>query len=205
MNNDLSYQANIGLVRNVARKAYARTQAMNIGIDYEDLFQELSIVYLKSLEGFDAEKGFAFSTYFTKSAYFWINSFVEKEKKQVIDLGLVSLQAGMDDGLDDHLMGLEDESIGPEEQLEISRGVDMAYEGLSLHAKQIVDLAIKSPDALLREIEAHRKKSTNLAGRTKHLLKTEASLQLFGKMLGLSAHTQRNIRKEIAPLAELIG
>lgn len=71
------YKANVGLVHTVSRKGYTRLLAARVTIDYEDVFQEMSIVFLKAYNGFDASKGFKFSTYFFMAAFNRLNTWAQ--------------------------------------------------------------------------------------------------------------------------------
>lgn len=73
MNQAEFYKANVGLVHTVSRKGFARLSRARVVIDYDDVFQEMSIVFLKACAGFDPTRGFRFSTYFFMAAYNRLN------------------------------------------------------------------------------------------------------------------------------------
>lgn len=75
-NIDRFYADNIGLIHTVARKGYGRLMGIGAAIDYEDLVQELSEVFIKAYNGFDADTG-KFSTYFTVAAGHKISQIAE--------------------------------------------------------------------------------------------------------------------------------
>jgi hypothetical protein len=77
MNKAEYYKANVGLVHTVSRKGYTRLLAARVTIDYEDVFQEMSIVFLKAYEKFDASLGFQFSTFFYRAAFNRLNNWAQ--------------------------------------------------------------------------------------------------------------------------------
>lgn len=70
------YADNVGLIHTVARKGFGRLSGIGASVDYDDLFQELSEVFIKAYDGFD-EDGSKFSTYFTVAAGHKINQIAE--------------------------------------------------------------------------------------------------------------------------------
>jgi len=77
MNKAEFYKANVGLVHTVSRKGYTRLVKARVTIDYEDVFQEMSMVFLKACDGFDESRGFKFSTYFFMAAYNRLNNWAQ--------------------------------------------------------------------------------------------------------------------------------
>lgn len=90
------YEKNKGLVHAVSRKGYARLQSAGVGLDYEDVFQEMSIVFLKAYEGFDASKGFKFTTYYYMAAFNKLNNWAQKQISERLTYGVLSVEE-MDD------------------------------------------------------------------------------------------------------------
>lgn len=70
------YADNVGLIHTVARKGFGRLQGIGASVDYDDLFQELSEVFIKAYDGFDEDNS-KFSTYFTVAAGHKINQLAE--------------------------------------------------------------------------------------------------------------------------------
>ena len=96
--NDLGkfYADNVGLIHTVARKGYGRLQALGAGIDYDDLVQELSEVFIRTFDGFDEGQGSKFSTYFTFSAYTKLNKIAARFERE--RTGGVVVSAEKNDG-----------------------------------------------------------------------------------------------------------
>lgn len=86
------YQANIGLVHTIARRGFARLAAARVPIDYEDVFQEMSMVFVKAMNGFDESKGFKFSTYFFMAAYNRLNAWAGDMIEERLKHGVVSVE-----------------------------------------------------------------------------------------------------------------
>lgn len=74
---DTFYADNVGLVQSLANKYYGRMTALGATMTFDDVMQELSLVFVKSYELFDADKC-KFSTYFTRAAQNRINHIAEK-------------------------------------------------------------------------------------------------------------------------------
>lgn len=86
---DKFYADNTGLIHQVARKGYARMSAIGANLDYEDLFQELSITFIKSYEALDVERNGKFSTYFFMAARNRINALAEDFEMERLGLRTV--------------------------------------------------------------------------------------------------------------------
>lgn len=72
------YEANVGLIHSVARKGYGRIADIGGSQSYDDLFQELTEVFIKAYDAFDESAGFTFSTYFMTSARNYLNRNAEQ-------------------------------------------------------------------------------------------------------------------------------
>lgn len=86
------YNANVGLVHTIARRGHKRLVSANVGIDYEDVFQEMSLVFVKAMNGFDESKGFKFSTYFFMAAYHRLNAWAGDIIEERLKHGVVSIE-----------------------------------------------------------------------------------------------------------------
>lgn len=178
------YAANVGLIHTVARKGYGRLQGIGAPIDYEDLVQELSEVFVKAFDLFDEAAGAKFSTYFTFSAYNEINKIamrferertggvvVSREKnegeygytveREYLHGGMIGIEdinaAGEEDG------GSFEETVAcdsptPEEIVEAASSARAMLNKLSPLAASIAELAFDPPDYIEREflaLQAH--------------------------------------------------
>lgn len=163
------YAKNIGLVHHLARKGFGRLQGIGAAMPYDDMVQELSIVFLRAYELFDPNMGNKFSTYFTFAAYNRINKIVEGFEIERVRLNIRSVEEI--DSYTDH----EDSSSfaetvpctrqQPDEAYEAERTAQDIYGNLSPLAKLIVGWLIEPPAFVLSEFakaQAHVEYSKSL-------------------------------------------
>lgn len=152
------YKANVGLVHAVSRRGYARLMKAKVGIDYEDVFQEMSVVFLKAYERFDESRGFKFSTYYYMSAMNRLNSWAQDMIDERLNCGVISIQelnAGKDG--DDDMM-LEEQLLvdatTPEDHLRVKEYITHMTNTLSPLAALILGWSIEPPQEIMQEIRA---------------------------------------------------
>jgi RNA polymerase sigma factor (sigma-70 family) len=148
------YKANVGLVHSVSRKGFARLTAAKVGIDYEDVFQEMSLIFLKAYEGFDVSRGFKFSTYYYMAAYNRLNAWATDMIDERLKHGVVSVEELSDQGeeelsLDETL--LVDEET-PEFHVQTRQLLDHITNRLSPLAALILTWSIDPPPDLMEEL-----------------------------------------------------
>jgi DNA-directed RNA polymerase specialized sigma24 family protein len=93
---DTSFEAHKGLLHKMARKGYGRLIDLNVAVDYEDIFQEMSLAYVKAAQKYDVTKGITFSAYLGKTVWNEFNCFVEREQRQNF-VSVDSFEVGDDD------------------------------------------------------------------------------------------------------------
>lgn len=207
---NLTYEGNIGLIHLVARKVFARTNAMNIGVEYEDLFQELSIVFLNAVEKFNPELGFTISAYFTRSAYTFADKLVSKERRWAIDIKAESLTGGVDES-GEHRQELADTSASQELKVEVYQALSSFYTNMSDDAKAVIKLVGQSPQMLEKEVQMAIDKSEYAIeiGAKERLAtapsKLRIALSLISKVRNISTREEREIWSELEPLSDYIG
>lgn len=76
------YEANVGLIHTIARKGYGRLVEIGASQSYDDLFQELTEVFIKAYDAFNENAGFTFSTYFMTSARNYLNRNAEEIEEE---------------------------------------------------------------------------------------------------------------------------
>jgi RNA polymerase sigma factor (sigma-70 family) len=154
------YTTHVGLVHYAARKGYGRLVAMGAPVDYDDLVQELSVVFVKAFDGFSEECGYKFSSYYTRAAYNQINKIAEKVKEERVDNGVRSVEemahryssaTGTD--IDDFDI-LTCSRQTPESELSTSQSLSRMLSNLSPLASLIARWLIDPPKELEREFEA---------------------------------------------------
>jgi hypothetical protein len=90
-NLDTYYKDNVGLVHSVARKGHRRLQAIGSSLEYNDLVQDLSVVFIRSFELFDPSKG-KFSTYFIQASYHELNKIAREVEEERIENNVKSVE-----------------------------------------------------------------------------------------------------------------
>ncbi len=63
------YKENIGLIHLITRKCLGWVMALGVQLDYEDVFQEVSLAFVTASRQYDASTGIKFSAYLTRAAY----------------------------------------------------------------------------------------------------------------------------------------
>jgi RNA polymerase sigma factor (sigma-70 family) len=150
------YKANVGLVHSVSRKGFARLTAARVGIDYEDVFQEMSMVFLKAYQGFDESRGFKFSTYFYMAAYNRLNAWAtdmidERVKHGVVSIDELNEAAGEDISLSESLF-VDDTT--PEDYVRAVQLLTHIKNKLSPLAGLILEWSIEPPQEVMQQIQA---------------------------------------------------
>ncbi len=156
MNKADFYKANVGLVHSVSRKGYTRLLAARVTIDYEDVFQEMSVVFLKACDGFDESRGFKFSTYYFMAAYNRLNSWAQA----LIDdrMRYTSIDDMNSAGEDDYNLEevLWQDYDTPEGHYAVGQMIEHIAKSLSPLASLILTWTISPPKEVVSEIEKAR-------------------------------------------------
>lgn len=63
------YKENIGLIHLITRKCLGWVMALGVQLDYEDVFQEVSLAFVTASRQYDPSTGIKFSAYLTRAAY----------------------------------------------------------------------------------------------------------------------------------------
>lgn len=157
------YKANMGLVHVVSRKGFSRMAAAKVVIDYEDVFQEMSIVFLKAFEGFDESKGFKFSTYFFMCAYNRLNRWAQDLIEERLKHGVVSIEElghnleGDDIDMGSMMQDMSDPSTDPESSYRVRELLEHMATKLSPLAGLILQWSIAPPEEVMAEVrKAHQ-------------------------------------------------
>lgn len=74
-----SWEANFRLIHMLCRTALGKARALGLMLEYEDMFQECSIVWMKARKSFDPTKGFKFTTYLGSAVARHLASMVGEE------------------------------------------------------------------------------------------------------------------------------
>lgn len=157
------YKANMGLVHAVSRKGFSRLATAKVVIDYEDVFQEMSIVFLKAFEGFDESKGFKFSTYFFMCAYNRLNRWAQALIEERLKHGVVSIEElghgadGEDIDMGNLMEEFADPSTDPESSYRVTELLEYMLKTVSPLAGLILEWSIMPPQEVMAEVrKAHQ-------------------------------------------------
>ena len=142
------YKANVGLVHSVSRKGYARLVAAKVGIDYEDVFQEMSVVFLKAYEHFDVSLGFQFSTFYFRSAYNRLNKWAGDMINERLKQGVMSVEELNGDDENSMEEVLYEDSETPEGVLCAKQMLETIDRRMSPLAKLILEWTLEPPPEL---------------------------------------------------------
>lgn len=183
---------------------------MKIGMamDYDDIFQELSVVFIKAYDGFDESKG-QFSTYFTWAAYNRVNVMAKRHENSIeFTARSVDEIATWGDGDNDMNIGdLIPAGDGTPEQItEATQAFRQFASRLSPLAARMVELAIDPPACFDLELEAaaaHAEEG-RASGRPSRCKRQSINLSFIGHVLvkaGVNERDVGNARKEVVKLA----
>lgn len=116
--NDGSYASVELLLKKLAHKCYKRVQAMGLGMDIDDVMQEMNLSYVRALRTWNPEGGALFNTYLTTACLNNFNDRVRKPINERRELGMVNMSDMVhkgdrdDDGDYDPLERLDMEDSG---------------------------------------------------------------------------------------------
>lgn len=201
------YKANVGLVHAIAKRGLGRLGAAKVAIEYDDVFQEMSVVFLKAYEGFDESRGFKFSTYYYMAAYNHLNHWADKLIKERLRDGLVSLEEFHNPNEDESLEAIlyVDDSQSPELQYRVTELLEHIERMLSPLAALILTWTAAPPPELMREVQ---KAQLNAEfGRSKGL-NSRCMVQVTPRFVGtflsmVSDVTQAEVRQALREIDTL--
>lgn len=154
---DRYYRENVGLIHVVAKKGWGRLQRVGAQYPYEDIYQELSITFIKAFDGFNDNLGNKFSTYFVTSAQHHVNKIVKAYEIERMELKMRSVEemaSWSEDGEGSECDLVASEDLTPEERCEFMESIEAMEAKLSPLAMQILTLALDPPEFLEREFHA---------------------------------------------------
>jgi len=152
-----SISENIGLVHHTSRRVHNRILQSGVTVDYDDVFQEASIIWLTCESKFDASLGFKFSTYFVQSVNFSVFRGYQKKNDRFNAFTINML----DD--DDDFFEPEDSSL-PVDQDDEYVWAARLIDGLSPFAEKMVKILLDPPQLILDSLEAMNHKAEYARG-----------------------------------------
>lgn len=142
---------NVKLVRYAAAQQWKRIKALNLSLDWEDVEQEASLVWVIAEKAFDSTKGFSFSTYFMTCARNHFNALIGDMYKPD-EVGECKLGVVLDD------LAL-DEGENPEREVSIASEISKKLVKLSSLANTLLNLAYQPDEFAIEQFNALRAKS----------------------------------------------
>lgn len=152
------FEKNKGLVHDVSNRGYRRVVSLNVGLEYEDVFQEMSMAFLKAYEGFDESKGYKFTTYYYMAAFNHLNTWIKKTASDRIQHGTVSIEELNSRGDEDNNIAdlIMVERLTPEHCAQYGQFVEHISESLSPLASWILEWTLSPPPELLDQVSKAR-------------------------------------------------
>lgn len=148
---------NVKLVRYAAAQQWKRVKALSLSLDWNDVEQEASLVWLLADKAFDPTKGFSFSTYFMTCVRNHFNALVgdmyrpDEVIESKLGVELVDL--------------VTDEGENPEREVSIASEISSSMAKLSGLAQKLLDLAYEPDEFAIQQFEALRAKSRFASAR----------------------------------------
>ena len=207
-NLDRFYADNVGLIHTVTHKSFGRLRAIGAATDYEDLYQELTEVFIKAYDRFDESLGNKFSTYFITSAFHEVNKIAKRFEVERIEFGVKSfeeLSVGLDGGSVEEMIA--DSASTPEQELAGKDAVRNMLEKLSPLASMIAGMAIDPPDFMEHEFaaaQAHAEYSRSLGveKRARGSLNVAFVCSVLEKTTDLPPGAIKSAKNEVFAFAE---
>lgn len=164
-----NYNDHIGLVHTFARKGWGRMLKAHVDVEYEDVFQEMTVTFVKAVKAYDPSKGTAFTSYVGRAIWNDFNRYAQKYIDERMELGLTSIQE-MEEGDDQEGGAWFNDSIAsternPEEALDRKQQMLENLRALSPTAKFLAAQLIAPPPELEAAFAAHQAKAIEGGGR----------------------------------------
>lgn len=131
-----------GLITKLAQRGLWRLQRAGVVTDFEDVFQDMSVSYVKAKLGFDALMGFTFTAYLGRAIWQDFNRVAERLINDQIGLGLVRMEDMGGDEIDAYELVASPAST-PEEQYLGGRAFGDGMRALTIKERTVVGKFIR--------------------------------------------------------------
>lgn len=197
-----SFKDHAGLLHRFAKGGYARLMNAGVSIDYEDVFQEMCVGYVKAAEKYKPDSGINFSTYMGRAVINNFNKYAEKELNTHFRLGLISVQAlEIEDGSDAYeFLETEDDTPTIADMISASQEMKLKSRFLTKNAKSVIRELIKPSKKLLafqksfNEDMIARKERGEIS---KAMTFDDISIRLIVRFLDLKLEERARLRTEL--------
>lgn len=153
LNAETYYKDNVKLVHKFARKVFARAKTIGAPMEYEDVFQEASLVFLKCFQSFDPNAGFAFSSYFSRAFYFEVNKMLADYETEIIKAGTRSIEdyeANSEECW--FLEVIPSDEATPDELVELAQTARILTEKVSRNLAIVIELLVNPQQWMVDEL-----------------------------------------------------
>lgn len=147
--NDGSFGSVDNLLRKLSIKCFARVQAMGLGMEIDDVYQEMCLSYVRAKSAWNPQGGALFSTYCTTVCFNNFNNAIKKMERDRRELGLQSIQDfNQGDGEQDPLEFMDSQegapSDSPSYRLERAQALKDSMVTMSASAKRLIALLLQN-------------------------------------------------------------
>lgn len=191
------YTENESLIHFASQKALKRFAAAGLGdrIEYEEIFGNLTEVFLKSYQQFDPERS-KFSTYFVTACHNFITDRMSKMFRVEMKTDSANAMAEMrsEDG-DDNMDELFDTDPMLEDEVALLSEVNYMRQNLSPFARILFDYSVNPPQFIIDEFRAQRAQcslASSIGLKTNH--STEIDLHFIANCLKGTAQNPETVK-----------
>lgn len=190
------------LIGQQAMKGYKRLMGNGVSVDYDDVFQQMSLTFCVASEKFDPSKGFAFTTYLVRAIWHQFNKWAEtqiayRQHTYSVDELLVN-DEGQD--RDNGIYDLVASDASTPEQIVLRRqDNERALKRISKEARDVVEV-LANPSARTNEewdaLKAHHAHGRAM-GVSSRRLPEDMNFTFAFDQLGLSQRRRNQVKREL--------
>ncbi len=209
------FESHSNLIHSFARKGFGRLQAARVLIDYEDVYQEMCISFVKAQKMYNPDSGFSFTAYFGRAVWNDFNKLAERLIGEKVAVGMESVEDFRheeDDGQDIYaFLSVETDSAeSPEDMIEHNQEF-IAHFGkcmrqLSPESRRVVAQFLAPSETLKQYHAAKRAKymwSIKMGVRESPVAET-MSLEFVIRNIVDTIKARSRVREEIKQLIESV-
>lgn len=126
-----------GLIANFAVRGMMRLQRAGVTLDFDDVFQEMSVIYCRAAAKYNPEAGFTFTAYLGRAIWLDFNKVAERLINEQLGLGLVRVEELGDADCDAYDL-LKSNAQTPEEHYIANRAFVDGMRALPIRERKVV-------------------------------------------------------------------
>ena len=199
---------NMGMIEHLTSQFHRRATAANVGLDREDIRQEVMLVWWTCSQTFEASKG-KFSTFMYMAARRRFNRIFDVEFRITNKVGLQSSTMSNEDG-DYYLHDIVPTGEPQPDTLAMGReSYDALYDALSPSAKMVLDYVHTPPEFLLNELKAvnakaemGREQGRDMRRQTSVTISLAA--EAVGRVMSLTAGQVHHVKSELTQISRFL-